>query len=521
MAKIDNIISIIMVFVTAIGFARATSMSPVMTVITVIAAFILYELILNVANGNPSIRTMLFVTNGFIFGLSLTVILDFDISWLSAVICLLCMGYKYMVAEATSRGRSYSRNIFVIVVNAFFYSCMFTVVECMAFREMTTLFVMIYVVSFAFFMCSYISVRRAQPVRRKYPAGGGRESLDVDADWRHIVRRTIGYGRELREQFEDALDKSGDTFSGLVDELRKKIVPDYSEGRNENDEIKDELDEYRQQITVIAAKEDLDDNELEILERINKEFDEIYFDFYRSGERPPLEYEARISELSNDIEMLKNTINVRKAREEEERQKQSQQSKRSQAQQARRKREREERERREREEREAEEAKQNKNRKKDKENAEDIEEEIKREYEKAVEEERRRREEERKRQEKRRRERNKRTTGTDRNGRENGKKADGSKESGNSGSTGTGNGRSEKNTGSRSSGNSGSNGHDNTGSTVGGVETKYFKGCTNVDELSLRYKKLCLIYHPDSGNGDVDTYIELKDEYELLKKRLS
>ena len=174
MAKIDNIISIIMVFVTAIGFARATSMSPVMTVITVIAAFILYELILNVANGNPSIRTMLFVTNGFIFGLSLTVILDFDISWLSAVICLLCMGYKYMVAEATSRGRSYSRNIFVIVVNAFFYSCMFTVVECMAFREMTTLFVMIYVVSFAFFMCSYISVRRAQPVRRKYPAGGGR-----------------------------------------------------------------------------------------------------------------------------------------------------------------------------------------------------------------------------------------------------------------------------------------------------------------------------------------------------------
>ena len=56
---------------------------------------------------------------------------------------------------------------------------------------------------------------------------------------------------------------------------------------------------------------------------------------------------------------------------------------------------------------------------------------------------------------------------------------------------------------------------------VAGVATKYFKGCTSIDDLSLRYKKLCLIYHPDSGSGDVDTYIELKDEYEMLKKRLS
>ena len=512
MAKIDNIISIIMVFVTAIGFARAVSMSPAKTVIAVIAAFVLYELILNVANGNPSIRTMLFVTFGFIFGLSLTVILDFDRSWLSALICLLCMGYKYMVAEATAQGRSYSRNIFVIVINAFFYSCMFTVVECMAFEETSTLFVMIYVASFAFFMCSYISIRRAQPARRRYSSGGGRESIDVDADWRHIVKRTVGYGRELKEQFEDAIDKSGDTFSGLIDELRKKIVPDYSEGRNENDEIKDELDEYRKQITVIAAKEDLDDNELEILGRINKEFDEIYFDFYRGGDKPMLEYEARISELSNDIEMLKNTITVRKAREEEERQKQSQQSKRSQAQQARRKREREERERKEREEREAEEAKQQRKRAKAKKEADDIEEELKREYEKAVEEERRRREEERKRQEKRRRERNKRTTRTE----------DGSAGTGSS-KTGTGSGTGKgSNTGNGTGSSKGSNA--DTGSKAGGgagFEPKYFKGCSNLDELSLRYKKLCLIYHPDSGNGDVDTYIELKDEYELLKKRLS
>ena len=53
------------------------------------------------------------------------------------------------------------------------------------------------------------------------------------------------------------------------------------------------------------------------------------------------------------------------------------------------------------------------------------------------------------------------------------------------------------------------------------IGSKYFKGCKTIDDLSLRYKKLCLIYHPDSGSGDVDTYIELKDEYEMLKKRLS
>ena len=56
MQKIDNIISIIMVFVTAIGFARAVQMNPATTVILVVAAFVLYELILNAANNNPSIR---------------------------------------------------------------------------------------------------------------------------------------------------------------------------------------------------------------------------------------------------------------------------------------------------------------------------------------------------------------------------------------------------------------------------------------------------------------------------------
>ncbi len=154
MTRIDNSISIIMVFVTAIGFSRALSLSAGFAVLVVIGAFVLYELILNAANNNPSIRTVLYVTMGFIFGLSLAVILDFNRGWLSALICLLCMGYKYMVAEASISRRSRSRNIFVIIVNAFFYASMFTVVEWMAFAEWSTLYVMIYVVSCAFFMCS-------------------------------------------------------------------------------------------------------------------------------------------------------------------------------------------------------------------------------------------------------------------------------------------------------------------------------------------------------------------------------
>lgn len=474
MTRIDNGISIIMVFVTAIGFSQALSVSIPMTVVIIVGAFVLYELILNAANNNPSIRTVLYVTIGFIFGLSLAVILDFNRGWLSALICLLCMGYKYMISEATVTRRSRSRNIFVIVVNAFFYASMFTVVEWMAFAEWSTLFVMIYVVSFAFFLCSYIAYKRMAPAGRGFTGGDVRETHDVGNEWQHIVKRTMNYGRQLRDQFEDALDNSGDTFSGLFDELRKRIIPDYTDVGDINEEIGQELDEYRQKINEIANREELDDNELEILERINKEFDAVYYDFYKQGDRPYLEYETRISELSNDIEMLKNTINVRKQREAEDREKEAQQNRRSQAQQARRKREREERERKEREEREA------------RERAARGEQERNAEEERArnEEEEQRRREDERKRQEKRRRERNKRTTSGD------GRTASGS--------------TSDKNK-----------------DKVAGVETKYFKGCVTLDDVSLRYKKLCLIYHPDSGSGDVDTYIELKDEYELLKKRLS
>ena len=488
MTRIDNSISIIMVFVTAIGFSRALSVNVGFAALIVIGAFVLYELIQNAANSNPSIRTVLYVTMGFIFGLSLAVIIDFEKGWLSAVICLLCMGYKYMIAEATVSKRSRSRNIFVIVVNAFFYASMFTVIEWMAFAEWSVLYVMIYVVSFAFFMCSYIAYKSMAPARSGYTASGVREPHDVGNEWQHIVKRTINYGRQLRDQFEDALDNSGDTFSGLFDELRKRIIPDYTDVTDINEEIGAELDEYRKIINEIANREELDDNELEILERINSKFDTVYYDFYKEGNRPILEYETEISELKNDIEMLKNTINIRKQREAEDREREEKQNRRSQAQQARRKREREERERREREEREA-----AGNRARNEQDGEDEEEAAR-----SAEEEKKRREDERKRQEKRRRERNKRTTDSS-----SGSAASGGRTSGSRTSSGSSSDKSKDK------------------DKVAGMETKYFKGCVTLDDLSLRYKKLCLIYHPDSGSGDVDTYIELKDEYELLKKRLS
>lgn len=488
MTRIDNSISIIMVFVTAIGFSRALSVNVGFAALIVIGAFVLYELIQNAANSNPSIRTVLYVTMGFVFGLSLAVIIDFEKGWLSAVICLLCMGYKYMIAEATVSKRSRSRNIFVIVVNAFFYASMFTVIEWMAFAEWSVLYVMIYVVSFAFFMCSYIAYKSMAPARSGYTASGVREPHDVGNEWQHIVKRTINYGRQLRDQFEDALDNSGDTFSGLFDELRKRIIPDYTDVTDINEEIGAELDEYRKIINEIANREELDDNELEILERINSKFDTVYYDFYKEGNRPILEYETEISELKNDIEMLRNTINIRKQREAEDREREEKQNRRSQAQQARRKREREERERREREEREA-----AGNRARNEQDGEDEEEAAR-----SAEEEKKRREDERKRQEKRRRERNKRTTDSS-----SGSGASGGRTSGSRASSGSSSDKSKDK------------------DKVAGIETKYFKGCVTLDDLSLRYKKLCLIYHPDSGSGDVDTYIELKDEYELLKKRLS
>ncbi len=495
-----------MVFVSAIGFSRSTGFSVLLTAFAVGGAFILYELILSAAASNPSIRTVLYVTMGFIFGLSLAVILDFDSGFLSAFICLLCMGYKYMVAKATDKGPR-SKNIFVIFVNGLFYATMFTVIECMAFSQSTSLYIMIYIASFLFIFCSYVTYRRMEPEKRttdtKKKDSEKREhaTADLKGDWRHILKRLSGYGKELKQQLEDAIDDSGDTFSGLIDQLRKRIVPDYRDSKDESENVRKELERYRQQLKDIVSKEDLTDNEMDILERINRQLEEIYYEAYKVDALHELEYETKMSVMAGDIEMLKNTINIRKVREAEDKEREEAKSRRSKAQQARRQREREERERKEQEERE----KAEKQKKAEKDSEED--------GPRSGEEEARRREEERARQEKRRRERTKRTSGTS-----------GGK------SSSTGSGRSSSSGSSSSSGRSSSSGSSKSSgsragaddsSKVAGIKTKYFKGCTTLDELSLRYKKLCLIYHPDSGNGDADTYIELKDEYETLKKRLS
>lgn len=53
------------------------------------------------------------------------------------------------------------------------------------------------------------------------------------------------------------------------------------------------------------------------------------------------------------------------------------------------------------------------------------------------------------------------------------------------------------------------------------IDAVYFKGCRNVRELSLRYKALAKIYHPDSEGGDVESFKLLQQEFEKLKEVLA
>lgn len=46
----------------------------------------------------------------------------------------------------------------------------------------------------------------------------------------------------------------------------------------------------------------------------------------------------------------------------------------------------------------------------------------------------------------------------------------------------------------------------------------FFRGCNNKESIIRRYKELCKIYHPDSGNGDIETFREIADEYENILK---
>lgn len=44
----------------------------------------------------------------------------------------------------------------------------------------------------------------------------------------------------------------------------------------------------------------------------------------------------------------------------------------------------------------------------------------------------------------------------------------------------------------------------------------FFKGVTDGNSLKKRYKELLKIYHPDNQNGDADTLLSIKKEYERL-----
>lgn len=58
-----------------------------------------------------------------------------------------------------------------------------------------------------------------------------------------------------------------------------------------------------------------------------------------------------------------------------------------------------------------------------------------------------------------------------------------------------------------------------TGNQSSSNNLEFFKGCSSVEELDKRYKKLCQVYHPDSATGDSDTFVKLKAEYEKLKEK--
>jgi curved DNA-binding protein CbpA len=49
------------------------------------------------------------------------------------------------------------------------------------------------------------------------------------------------------------------------------------------------------------------------------------------------------------------------------------------------------------------------------------------------------------------------------------------------------------------------------------MKTKYFEGCTSLDEVKSRYKELALKHHPDRG-GDTKTMQAINLEYESIKK---
>lgn len=44
----------------------------------------------------------------------------------------------------------------------------------------------------------------------------------------------------------------------------------------------------------------------------------------------------------------------------------------------------------------------------------------------------------------------------------------------------------------------------------------FFSGCNNEGSIKRRYKELCKVYHPDSGNGSAEVFARITDEYNRL-----
>ncbi len=49
----------------------------------------------------------------------------------------------------------------------------------------------------------------------------------------------------------------------------------------------------------------------------------------------------------------------------------------------------------------------------------------------------------------------------------------------------------------------------------------FFKGCNDIASVKSRYRALCKVYHPDTGNGDTSTFEEIQSQYDYMLATMS
>ncbi len=49
----------------------------------------------------------------------------------------------------------------------------------------------------------------------------------------------------------------------------------------------------------------------------------------------------------------------------------------------------------------------------------------------------------------------------------------------------------------------------------------FFNGCESEEEIKKRYHQLCKVFHPDSGSGDEETFVHIREEYDKLLEKYS